>query len=151
MYFKMAEQKLYYFVDTRDNAKQTEAFAITNPDVAKSWVRDFNTGEGPFKPTDAPITDKGSGVVTSDADFNPDFQVNRRDLQEAGVNETPVQIEATKHNLEVLNVVSSEYDTMLKPELQAELEAREIEFKKSGPESTNEFLISLLVANDNEQ
>lgn len=147
----MANEKLYYFKDTRENAKQKEAFAISNADVAKSWVRDYNMGEGPFEPVEAPITEKGSGVVTEEADFNPEFQVNRRDLQEAGVNETPIQEEATKHNLEVLAVAEpSMYDEMTKDELKAELDGREIEYKKNGPESTNEALIKLLVADDNE-
>lgn len=147
----MASEKLYYFEDTRKNAKTKEPFAISNADVAKSWVRDYNTGEGEFKPVDAPITEKGSGVVTEEADFNPEFQVNRRDLQEAGVNETPVQEDATKHNLEVLAVAEpSMYDDMTKDELKAELDARNIEYKKNGPESTNDSLVKLLVADDNE-
>jgi hypothetical protein len=40
----------YYFIDTRAGAKSKEPFAIFNKDVAKSWTRDFNNGEGYFKP-----------------------------------------------------------------------------------------------------
>lgn len=145
------EEKVFYFVDTRKNAKTDGAFGITNHDVAKSWVRDYNMGEGPFKPVEAPIAEEGSGVVTKDAEFAPNFQVNRRDLQQAGVNETPVQIEATEHNLEVVNdEEKTVYDGMSKAELTAELDAREIDYKKSGPESTNEAYIKLLVSDDKE-
>lgn len=132
----MAEQE-FYFVDTRENAKSKEPFAISNGDVAKTWKRDYNNGEGPFKPVDVPESE---------------LQINRRDLQEAGLNETPNQIEATKHNLEVVKdeKAPSAYDGMNKDELVQELEARGLEFKKSGPESTKDFYIEQLVKDDNE-
>lgn len=134
----MAENKKFYFVDTRENAKTTEPFAIENPDVAKSWTRDFNNGEGPFKPVEHDLGD---------------LQINRYQLQEAGVNETPNQITAMEHNMEVLTdeEANSEYAGMTKSELVAELEARGLEFKKSGPESTNEAYIKQLMADDSEE
>lgn len=143
----MAE-KLFYFTDTRDEAKSTEPFAINNPDVAKTWTRDYNNGEGPFKPTS-----------------EDEFQKNRRDLQEEADGRLSVQVEADqmKKNLEVLeadhmtvvDVVTVEevandgqYGGMSKTELQGELDGRGIEYKKSGPESTNETYIRLLEQDD---
>jgi hypothetical protein len=129
------EQQTFYFVDTRDNAKSDQPFGIHNADVAKSWTRDYNNGEGPFKP------------VNQD---DVEFQVNRRDLKEADKNTVENQKEATAKNMELVGSdESTVYDDMDKEELKAELDAREIEYKKSGPESTNKAYIELLVADDN--
>lgn len=142
----------YYFVDTRENAKSKEPFAIQNQDVAKSWTRDYNMGEGPFKPVAEPISEEGAGVVDGEANFHPEFQVNRRDLQVAGVNETPVQIEATQHNLKVVDVEGENpYKEMTKAELKDEMDARGIEYKTSGPEATNESYQKLLLADDDSE
>lgn len=147
----MAETKQYFFIDTRDNAKSSEPFSITNPDVAKTWTRDFSNGEGPFKP------------VTEEAAIH---QINRRDLQEQTPDGQPLSVqkeaEATAHNLNVLEadhmvapavttvegITSGQYSGMNKTELQDELDARNIEYKKSGPESTNESYIKLLQQDD---
>jgi hypothetical protein len=132
---KQGKKDLYYFVDTREDAKTSEAFGIDNADVAKTWTRDYNNGEGPFQPVDQDQSD---------------FQINRRDLQQAGENETPNQITATEHNLEIINDgEKSVYDEMTKEELIGELEARGLEYKKNGPESTNASYIKKLVADDN--
>jgi arginyl-tRNA synthetase len=133
---KQGSKDVYYFIDTRDNAKTDQPFGITNADVAKKFKNEYAMGEGPFKPVD----------IESD-----DFQINRRDLQEAGVNETENQIKATEHNMEVIHddVENSVYKEMSKQELVDELEARGLEYKKSGPESTNEAYIKQLVADDN--
>lgn len=143
----MAQEKNFYFIDTRDGAKQKEPFAIKNPDVAKSWTRDFNNGEGPFKPSS-----------------EEEFQKNRRDLFEESDGRLSVHVEAeqTKKNLEILeadhmavaniyaveDLDNSPYSGMDKDELKAELEARNIEFKKSGPESTKETYQKLLLDDD---
>ena len=144
----MAQEKLFYFTDTRDGAKSSDPFAINNADVAKTWTRDFNNGEGPFKPT-----------------TEEEFQKNRRDLLEEADGRLSVQVEADqmKKNLEVLeadhmtvvDVVTvqevandGQYGGMDKKELQDELAGRGIEFKKSGPESTNETYIRLLEQDD---
>lgn len=128
-------QQTFYFVDTRDNAKSEKPFGIHNADVAKAWTRDYNNGEGPFKPVDQD---------------DVEFQVNRRDLKEADKNTVENQKEATAKNMELVGSdESTVYDDMDKKDLQAELDAREIDYKKSGPESTNESYIKLLVADDN--
>lgn len=149
----MAEKKKFYFVDTREGAKSTEPFAIDNPDVAKSWTREYNNGDGPFKPTD---------VV--------EYQKNRFNLSEETEAGEPlsVKVEAAQmaKNLEVIeadhmavaDVLAVEdvagtttggaYSNMGKKELQDELDARGIEYKKSGPESTNEAYARLLEQDD---
>lgn len=144
----MAE-KIYYFIDTRDGAKTDEKFGITNPDVAKSWTRDYNNGTGPFKPAGEEV-----------------FQKNRRDLHEEIDGPLNVKIEAdqTKENLAVIeadhmtvtdytytpvdNAGGSAYEGMTKTELQNELDGRGVDYKKSGPESTKEEYIRLLEADD---
>ena len=149
----MAENKKFYFVDTREGAKSSEPFAIDNQDVAKSWTREYNNGDGPFKPT-----------------TEEEFQKNRRDLAEQTEAGEPlsVKVEAAQmaKNLEVIeadhmavaDVLAVEdvagltdggrYGNMGKKELQDELDARGIEYKKSGPESTNEAYAKLLEQDD---
>lgn len=132
---KKKEETIFYFEDTRENAKDAAKFGITNADAAKSYTRDYNNGEGPFKP------------VKADPE---EFQINRRDLQEADLNETPAQIVAMEHNMEVLGAEEAEslYADMTKEQLQDELSARGLEFKKSGKESTNSAYIKALMADD---
>lgn len=149
----MANEKKFYFVDTREDAKTSEAFAITNQDVAKSWTREYNNGDGPFKPT-----------------TEEEFQKNRYDLanelEDGEALNVKVEAEQTAKNLEVLeadhmavaDVLAVEdvagsgsggkYGSMDKKELQNELDARGIDYKKSGPESTNETYIRLLEQDD---
>lgn len=133
---KQGKKEVYYFVDTRENAKSDKPFGINNADVAKKFKNEFAMGEGPFKPVDVD---------------EADFQINRHDLKEAGVNETENQMTATDHNMEVIHEgdENSVYGQMTKQELVDELEARGLEYKKSGPESTNEAYVKQLVANDN--
>lgn len=121
----MAEQK-YFFVDTRKGAKSDKPFAITNPDAARSMRRNYNNGEGPFKPVDQD---------------EAEFQINRIDLKEADMNTVENQVEAMQHNKKIVSGDDAEspFAAMDKDELKDELEARGIEYKKSGPESTNEF------------
>ena len=118
----------YYFVDTREGAKTDEPFAINNADVAKVWTREYNNGEGPFKPV---------GDVS--------YPVNRRDLKEAKENTVEKQAEATARNAE-FDQVDNVYKDMEKKDLQDELEARGIEFKAK---ATKQELIDLLLADDN--
>jgi RNA-splicing ligase RtcB len=128
------KEQSFYFEDTRDGAKNKEPFAIHNADVAKIWAREYNAGEGPFKPVNIDESQ---------------FTINRHDLKLAGENTTERQIEAAAHNAKLTMSDENPYKAMEKKELQDELEAREITFKKSGPESTNEAYINLLLADDN--
>jgi hypothetical protein len=121
----------YYFIDTRENAKSAEPFAIYNADVAKVWAREYNNGEGPFQP------------VNDDK-----FGINRHDLKTAGENTSEKQEEAAKHNTEL--VFENPYKDMTKAELIDELDARGIEYKKNGSESTNDFYIKQLLADDDQ-
>jgi hypothetical protein len=129
----MAEQKVFYFVDTRENAKSDKPFGVTNPDAAKKFTKDYNMGEGPFKP----VSDE-------------EYQTNRFDLVREGLNTTENQVEAAAKNAELVGLDDNPYKGMTKDELKEELDARDIEYKTSGPESTNEAYIKLLVADDNQ-
>jgi hypothetical protein len=134
----MADKQVYYFVDTREGAKSDQPFGIDNPDVAKKFTREFAIGEGPFKPVDSDEVE---------------YQINRFDLKENDKNTTSNQKAATAHNMELVydeEIEPSAYSEMTKAELKDELDAREIEYKTSGPESTNEAYIKLLVADDNQ-
>lgn len=129
----MAERKVFYFVDTRDNAKSDKPFGVTNPDAAKKFTKDYNMGEGPFKP----VSDE-------------EYQTNHFDLQREDRNTTENQKEAAAKNAELTDMGDvNPYEGMDKDELKDELDAREIEYKKSGPESTNEAYMKLLLADDN--
>lgn len=120
----------FYFIDTREGAKDDRPFAIHDADVAKVWTRDFNNGEGPFKP------------VNEDK-----FGINRRDLKDDGKHTPEEQTAAAEYN-QSLFVEENPYKEMTKDDLKGELDARGIEYKKSGPESTNDFYIGLLLKDD---
>jgi hypothetical protein len=131
----MAEdKKVYYFVDTREGAKSEKPFGVTNPDAAKKFTMEYNMGEGPFKPVN-----------------EEEYQTNRFDLIREGKNTTPNQKEAAAKNAELVDMYENEnpYKAMTKDELKEELDARDIEYKTSGPESTNESYQKLLLADDN--
>jgi hypothetical protein len=114
------EAPTFYFVDTREGAKSEKPFGIQNADVAKAWTKDFNNGEGPFKPVD-------NGDV--------EFVLNRRDLKEAN-----------KEEITENEVGPTLYDEMTNAERMEELDARGIDYKSS---ATKKELIALLVADDN--
>jgi hypothetical protein len=116
----------FYFVDTREGAKTSEPFAIHNADVAKIWSRDYNTGEGPFKPVES-----------------VEYTVNRRDLKAIGEITPEAQEAATEKNAQFDG--DNPYQDMDKKDLQDELEARGIEFKAK---ATKADLIELLIADD---
>ena len=121
----------FYFIDTREGAKNDEPFAIHNADVAKVWTREFNNGEGPFKPVDPDVK----------------FGINRHDLKMAGENTAEKQAAAAEHNQTLIDV-DNPYKEMSQKDLQDELEARGIDYKKSGPESAKDFYIGQLLEDD---
>jgi hypothetical protein len=114
--------KLYYFEDTRKNAKSSKPFAIRNKDVARTWTRDFNNDEGPFRPVDAP--EGSEGQTSTEGETAP----------ETGNGE------ATDDDLG-----STMYDDMNNDERKAELDARGVEYPKN---ATKPELIKLLVEDD---
>lgn len=95
----MAKEKLFWFVDTRKNAKSDKPFAIKNEGVAEQWKRSFNNDEGPFKPVEQP-----------------------KDFKEGGDDKPQQKPQNTGDN------GSKSYSKMNKGQLHDELEKRDIEF-----------------------
>lgn len=160
----MAE-KQFYFVDTREDAKSTEPFAITNADVAKSWTREYNNGDGPFKPVSEEEYQKNRYDLAEELEdgeaLNVQTEANQtdRNLELIGADHMAVADvttveEADGDTISTMSENTAEratggnYDNMDKDELRDELDARGISYKKSGPESTNEFYIRLLEEDD---